>query len=71
MHLAFVERLGFVVQTTNVDAQKINGNTLETYRIVVAAFLVTDQADKVRFFEKTFLVANISPDIVLGCLFLP
>ena len=38
--------------------------------MVVAAFSITDQADRVRFFEKTFLVANISPDIVLGILFL-
>ena len=33
-------------------------------------FSVTDQADKVRFFEKTFLVANISPDVVFGMPFL-
>ena len=33
--------------------------------MVVAAFSVTDQANRVRFFEETFLVANISPDMVL------
>ena len=37
--------------------------------MVVAAFSVTDQADRVRFFEETFLVANVSPDVVLGMLF--
>ena len=36
--------------------------------MVVAAFSVTDQADKVRFFKETFLVANISPDMVLRML---
>ena len=64
IHPAFVERLGLVVQTTNIGTQKINGTTLETHGIVVAAFSVTDQADRVRFFEETFLVANISPDMV-------
>ena len=37
--------------------------------MVVAAFSVTDLADKVRFFEETFLVANVSPDVVLGIFF--
>ena len=67
---AFAEKLGFVMQTTNVGAQKIVGTTFETYRIVVAALSVTDQANRVRFFEKIFLVANVSPDVVLGVLFL-
>ena len=69
MHPAFAERLGFVVQTTNIDTLKINGTTLEIYRIVVAAFLVTDQAHKVKFFKETFLVANVSPDMIFGILF--
>ena len=38
--------------------------------MVVAAFTVINQANKVRFFEKTFLVANFSPDVVLRILFL-
>ena len=70
MHLAFAERLGLVVRTSNVGAQKIDVTTLETYRMVVAAFSVTDQADRVRFFEETFLVANVSPDEVFGMPFL-
>ena len=70
MHPAFAERLGLVVQTTNVGAQKINGTTLETYIMVVVAFSVADQADRVKFFEEIFLVANVSPNIVFGMLFL-
>ena len=38
--------------------------------MVVAAFSVTNQADKVRFFEKIFLVANVGPDVVLRMPFL-
>ena len=70
MHLAFAERLGFVVQTINVNAQKIYGTTFEIYEMVVAAFSVIDQVDRVRFFEKTFLVANVSLDVVFGMFFL-
>ena len=33
--------------------------------MVVAAFLIIDHANKVRFFEKIFLVANVSSDVVL------
>ena len=70
MHLAFVEKLGFVVQTTNVDAQKIDGITFETYGMMLVAFSVIDLANRVRFFEETFLVANVSPDVVLEMPFL-
>ena len=70
IHLIFAKRLGLVIQTTNVGAQKIDSTTLETYKMVVAAFSVTDQANRVRLFEETLLVANVSPDVVLGMPFL-
>ena len=37
--------------------------------MVVAAFSVTSQADRVNFFEKTFLVAKVSLDMVIGMPF--
>ena len=43
---------------------------LDTYGMVVTAFLVTNKANQVIFFEETFLMANISLKIVLGILFL-
>ena len=69
MHPNFAERLGLVVQATNVGAQKIEGTNLEIYGMMVVVFSVTDQADMVKFFEKTFLVANVSLDVVLGMAF--
>ena len=54
----------------DVGAQKIDGSTLDTYGMIVAAFSVTDKANRVRFFEETFLVANVSPEVVLGMPFL-
>ena len=38
--------------------------------MIVAAFSVVDKANQVRFFEKTFLVANVSPEVVFGMPFL-
>ena len=38
--------------------------------MVVTAFSVVDKANRVRFFEETFLVANVSPEVVFGMPFL-
>ena len=43
---------------------------LETLGMIGAAFLVGDKANWVRFFEETFLMANVSPKVVFGMLFL-
>ena len=42
MYPIFAERLGLVIQTTNVGTQKINSITFETYGMVVVVFLVID-----------------------------
>ena len=42
MHLNFIKRLGLVVQATNVGAQKIDGITFETYKMVVAILSIID-----------------------------
>ena len=43
---------------------------LDTYGMVVAAFSVEDKANQVKFLKETFLVANVSPEVVLGRSFL-
>ena len=43
---------------------------LDTYEIVIAAFSVVDKANRIRFFEETFLVANVSSEVVFGIPFL-
>ena len=43
---------------------------LDFFKMVVVAFSIRDKANEVKFFEKTFLVANISPKIVFGMPFL-
>ena len=43
---------------------------METFRMIVTAFLVIGKANQMRFFEETFLVASMSLKVVLGILFL-
>ena len=66
IHPTLARELGLPIRPTDVGAQKINGTMLDTYGMVVTAFSVTDKASRVRFFEETLLVANVSPEIVLG-----
>ena len=66
----FAKKLGFFIRLTDVRMQKIDGTILNIYGIVVAAFLVKEKANQIRFFEETFLVANISLKVVLGIPFL-
>ena len=70
IHLIFAKELGLPIKSIDIGAQKIDGIMLDTYRMVIAAFSVKNKANRVRFFEDTFLVANVSPEIVLGMLLL-
>ncbi len=70
MSQAFTQQLGLKICKTNVGAQKIDGTTLKTYGMVVSTFSVSDKDEKERFFEESFLLADVKPDIVLGMRFL-
>ena len=70
IHSIFVQELRLSIRSTDVEVQKIDGTTLDTYKIIVAVVSVTNKANQVRFFEKTFLVANVSPKVVFGMFFL-
>ena len=67
---SFVKQLDLLIRLTDVGAQKIDGTMLDTHRMVVAAFSVVGKANRVRFFEEIFLVANVSSEVVFGMLFL-
>ena len=69
IHPIFAKKLGLSIKPIDIGVQKFDGITLNIFGIVVAAFLVTDKANQLRFFKKTFLVANVSPEIVFGILF--
>ncbi len=43
---------------------------MKTYEIIVSTFFVSDKHSRERFFEKSFLLTHVKPDIVLGMSFL-
>ena len=67
---AYAAQLGLKMRKTNFGAQKIDGSSLATYGMVIAAFQVLDMLDCSWFFQKTFLLADISKKLVLGMFFL-
>ena len=70
IHLTFARELGLPIRTTDVRAQKIDSTILNTFGMVVTAFSMTNKANQVRFFEETFLGANVGPEVVLAMFFL-
>ena len=69
IHLTFAKNLGLFIRPIDVGAQKIYSTTLNTFEIVVAVFSMANKANQIRFFEKTFLLANVSLEIVFEMLF--
>lgn len=60
IHLIFTKELELLIKPAEIGDKKIDGIILDIYEMVVAAFFVTNKANQIRFFEKTFLVANVS-----------
>ena len=67
---AYAAKLGLAIRKTNVGAQKMDESALVTYEMVIAGFSLQVKLGKARFFEKTFLLADTSMEVVLGMLFL-
>ena len=57
--------LGLQVQRTDVGVQKIDGFTLKTFGMILASFQMENKLGRPRFFEETFLLADISVEVVL------
>ena len=70
MTSGYVLKLGLKVRPTNVGAQKIHASILEMFGMVLASFQVEDKLRSLRFFQETFLLADLSVEVVLGMLFL-
>ena len=66
----FAKELGLPIRPTDIRAQKIDSITLNSFKMVVAAFSMVDKTNQVKFFKKIFLVANVSSKIVFEILFL-
>ena len=70
MTLGYTSKLGLKFRLTYFGAQKIDGSTLETFGMVLASFQVEDTLGRAWFFQETFLLADLSIEIVLGMPFL-
>lgn len=68
--LIYVANLGFKVRLTDVGAYKINGSILKIFEMVLASFQIKEEHEKIWFFQKTFLVTNISMEMILNIFFL-
>lgn len=69
IQLSFIEKLCFYIKKIYIDIEIIDGNKLKTSKIVIISFLFDDKKGKSQFFENTFLLANISIDVVFGIFF--
>lgn len=70
MTLVCALKLGLKVYHTIVGAQIIDNFTFEIFRMVLASFQIEDKLRKAQFFQKTFLLADMSMKVVLNILFL-
>ena len=66
----YAKQLGFQVQKTNVGAQKIDSLLLQTFKMIIADFLVEDKLNRAQFFQESFLLAETSMEMILGMFFL-
>ena len=66
----YAAKLGLKVRLTHLQAQKIDGSTLEMFGMVLASFQVEDTLRKAQFFVETFLLADFSVKVVLEMPFL-
>ena len=67
---AFAHQLGFTIWKTNVGAKKIDSTILETYKMVVSTFSISNKDGREKFFKESFLLADVKPEIVLEIHFL-
>lgn len=70
IYLTFGKQPGFSIRIINHKSQKIDNTMLDIYKIVIIAFFITDKINRVKFFEKIFLVINIILKVVFGMSFL-
>lgn len=69
MNLAYIFKLSFKVQKTDVKAQKNDNSLLKIYKMVIAALQVLDKLGRIRFFQEIFLLANTSINMILKMSF--
>lgn len=59
-----------MVYYINVKTKKNNNFTFETFKIVLVNFQVENKLGQAWYFQKTFLLADISVELILRMFFL-
>ena len=53
MNSVYTKKLGFWIQKTDIGIQKINGSSLDTFRMVITSFQVQNKSKRLDFFKKS------------------
>ena len=69
IHFTYATKLNLRARKIDIGAEKIDKSHLDTFRMVIANCLVKYKLGRVRFFQETFLLANISLEVVLEIFF--
>lgn len=69
LYQIYNKKIGFSIQKIDIGTQKIDGCIMVMFDMMIAAFLVNNKDRKVKFFEKNFLLANISLNVVFKIFF--
>lgn len=67
--LIYVAKLCLKICYTNVKAQKIENFSLEIFKMVLANFKVENKQSHIWYFQKTFLLADVSLKMILEIFF--
>lgn len=66
---AYAAKLGLKIWLIDVKTKRIHGSILETFGMVPASFQAKDKLGQLRFFQKTFLIADTNVAGILNMLF--
>ena len=69
MSQIFASQLGLKIWNTNIGAWKIADTIFETYKMVISTFTMLNKDGRERFFEKSFSLADVKLDVMLGIFF--
>ncbi len=70
MILIYIAKLGLAICKINIKVQKIENLPLMFYSIVIIGFWLQNKLEKIQVFDKTFLLADITIEMILKILFL-
>lgn len=70
INFAYAANLEFRVQKTDIDAQKNDYSSKQTYNMIITNFQIFDKLSYLQLFHKTFLLLDMKIKVFLDMLFL-